>query len=95
MLGLVPFAANAIFLATARIRGQGRRILLVQAAVAVLTLGGSLLLLRSAGSFGVAIAWPLAQTVVAMAVVPMGLWPLLRQAGRGRPTAAAAPRSPS
>ena len=98
MLGLLPFAANAIFLASARIRGQGRRILLVQAAVAVLTLGGSLLLLRSDGIFGVAIAWPLAQTLVAAVVVPLGLWPLLREAGSpasADPTDPTAPASPS
>jgi O-antigen/teichoic acid export membrane protein len=85
MLGLLPFAASAIFLAGARIRGQGRRILAVQASVAMLTLGGSFLLLRSTGILGVAIAWPLAQTLVALAVVPLGLWPLLRQAGRVEP----------
>ena len=95
MLGLVPFAANAIYLAAARIRGQGRRILLIQASVAVLTLGGSLLLLRSAGIFGVAIAWPLAQALVAAVVVPAGLWPLLRQAGHPQPVEPPPSASPS
>jgi len=95
MLGLVPFAANAIYLAAARIRGQGRRILLIQASVAVLTLGGSLLLLHSAGIFGVAIAWPLAQALVAAVVVPGGLWPLLRQAGHPQPVEPPPSASPS
>ena len=78
-LGLIPLAANALFLAIARVRGEGRLILVTQAAIAVLTLAGSALLLEPMGTLGVALAWLVAQTVVAAFAVPLRLWPLIRR----------------
>jgi O-antigen/teichoic acid export membrane protein len=76
-LGLLPLAANALFIAVARVRGEGRLILVTQAVVAFLTLGGSALLLGPVGSAGVAVAWLVAQSAVALFVVPWRLRPLI------------------
>jgi O-antigen/teichoic acid export membrane protein len=76
-LGLLPLAANALFVAVARVRGEGRVILGAQATIATITLGGSALLLGPMGPAGVAIAWLVAQSLVALVVVPWRLWPLI------------------
>jgi len=78
-LGLLPFAANTLFLATARIRARSRDILMVQAAAAVLTLALSGLLLDHMGIAGVTLAWLIAQSLVALVVVPTQLLPILRE----------------
>ncbi len=80
-LGLLPFAANFLFMATARIRARPRAILVVQVVIALLTLAGSGLLLGPMGITGVAFAWLLAQSLVALVVVPSRLLPILREDG--------------
>jgi len=77
-LGLLPFAANTLFLATARIRARSRSILMVQAATALLTLALSGALLGPMGITGVTLAWLIAQTLVAAVVIPTQLLPLVR-----------------
>ena len=77
-LGLLPFAANTLFLATARIRARSRAILVVQAMTAVLTLALSAVLLERIGITGVTLAWLIAQSLVALVVVPTQLLPLVR-----------------
>lgn len=77
-LGLLPFAANTLFMATARIRARSRSILLVQMATALLTLAISGALLGPMGIAGVTLAWLIAQTLVAAVVVPTQLLPLVR-----------------
>ncbi len=77
-LGLLPFAANTLFLATARIQARSRAILVVQIVTSVVTLGLSALLLGPMGIAGVTLAWLIAQTVVAAVIVPTQLLPLIR-----------------
>ena len=77
-LGLLPFAANILFLATARIRARSRAILVVQVSIALVTLAGSAMLLGPLGIAGVTLAWLIAQSLVALVVVPTQLLPLMR-----------------
>lgn len=83
LIAVVPFAANAVFFATCRVRGQGRWILAVQMVAAVITLGGTLPLLGPLGVTGVAIAWLVAQSTVAVATTTLVLWPLVHGARPG------------
>ena len=81
-LGLLPFAANILFLATARIRARSRAILVVQVVTALLTLALSAVLLGRMGIAGVTLAWLVAQSLVALVVVPTQLLPPSSAAGR-------------
>jgi O-antigen/teichoic acid export membrane protein len=83
-LGLLPFAANTLFLATARIRARSREILVVQSVTAALTLALSAALLDRMGIAGVTLAWLIAQGLVALVVVPTQLVPLVRGREAGR-----------
>ena len=79
-VGVLPCAVNTLYLATLRIHGRGRQIMIVQAVLAALTLGGSLLLIGPLQITGVALAWLIAQSSVA-AVVGLGrVWPLISSA---------------
>jgi O-antigen/teichoic acid export membrane protein len=77
-LGLLPFAATTLFLATARIEARSRAILVVQVTTATVTLALSGLLLGPMSITGVTLAWLIAQTLVALVVVPTQLLPLMR-----------------
>lgn len=65
-IAVLPAAVNTLYLATCRIRAQGGEIVRVQAAITVLTLGGAVVALPAAGITGVAVAWLLAQLIVAI-----------------------------
>jgi O-antigen/teichoic acid export membrane protein len=78
-LALLPFAANILFLATARIRARSRAILIVQVTIALVTVAGSAMLLGPMGIAGVTVAWLVAQSLVALVVVPAQLWPIIRE----------------
>ena len=54
---------------------------MVQVVIALLTLAGSGLLLGPMGITGVTFAWLLAQSLVALVVVPSRLLPILREDG--------------
>jgi O-antigen/teichoic acid export membrane protein len=82
-LGLVPMAVNALALAIARVEGRGRDILLIQASIALLTLAVGALLLPLVGLVGVAVAWVVAQSAVAVASWWRELRPVLRSTTRG------------
>lgn len=77
-IGLLPFAANTMFLATSRIRARWRSVVVVQATIAMLTVGLSAMLLGPMGIAGVTLAWLIAQTLVALVLVPTQLLPLVR-----------------
>jgi O-antigen/teichoic acid export membrane protein len=83
-LAVLPYAVNTLFLATSRIQGRGREIVVCQVAIATLAIGGTLLLLGSMGITGVAVAWITSQAVVAVTVGVLRLWPLIAQGGRAR-----------
>jgi len=81
-LALVPFSVNALALALARVAGRGRDILLIQASIALLTLGLASVLLPAIGLVGVAIAWLVAQSSVAVVTFTRRLLPVLRAVPR-------------
>jgi O-antigen/teichoic acid export membrane protein len=82
-LGVLPFAANAIAIAIARIRGKAGEIVLIQLALAISTLGLTAVLLGPMGVSGVTLAWLLAQLGVAIVVGPLRIVPIIR-ASSGR-----------
>ena len=64
-LGVVPYAVVAIGMATARIAGRTRDLIVIQAIVTVIILGGTYALIDRMGITGVAIGWLAGQTAVA------------------------------
>ena len=64
-------------MATLRIQARGGDILRAQAALTLITLGGSVIALPLAGIAGVALAWLVAQSAVSV-VATRRLLPLLR-----------------
>jgi O-antigen/teichoic acid export membrane protein len=63
-------AVSTLYLAIARLHGQGLRILVVEGAQTALLLGGAILLADPLGLDGVAVAWLASSAVVALAVLP-------------------------
>jgi O-antigen/teichoic acid export membrane protein len=76
-LGLIPYAVNILFMAVARVARRGRAIVAVQAALTFLTLLLSIMFLGPFGITGVGLAWLVANALVAVVVIPVGLRPLL------------------
>lgn len=64
-LGALPFTITVVYLSLARVLYLVRRIVIVQATLCALVLGGSYLLLPHYGITGVGIAWLASQTIVA------------------------------
>jgi len=79
-IGLIPYGVIMLYLSVARIRREGRRIVAVQTAVTVLTLGLSVILLPRMGISGVGVAWTTTNSLVAIAVLVFGLRPWLGHA---------------
>jgi O-antigen/teichoic acid export membrane protein len=77
-LGAIPYAARILYLAVARIGGRGRQIMVIQAAASILTVVLALAFVGALGVTGVALGWLLGEACVAVFVVTIGLWPLLR-----------------
>lgn len=90
-LAVLPFSVNALYLATCRIQARGGQIVRAQAALTLLTLGGTVIALPVAGISGVALAWLVAQSAVAI-VAGWRLWSLL---GAGPRKAVAVTSNPS
>lgn len=67
-----------MFVALARLRLRGMEILVAQAALAVISVGVALLLVRPLGLPGVALGWMIANAAVALGTVPR-LWHFLRR----------------
>jgi O-antigen/teichoic acid export membrane protein len=77
-LGCIPFSIRTIYTAVARIDGHGRKILVVQAVVSVLTVAFALAFVGTLGVTGVALGWLIAESVVAVIVGILGVWPTMR-----------------
>jgi O-antigen/teichoic acid export membrane protein/thymidylate kinase len=77
-LAVLPHGVNAIFLSVARVRRQVGRIVVIQGALAGLSLSLSWVLLGPLGILGVGIAWLLAQSLVALVLLVTGLTPMWR-----------------
>ena len=75
-LAVLPHGVNALYLALARVRRQVRRIIVVQATLATITLGVSAVLVGPTGIAGVGIAWLAAQTIVAGILLTTQFLPL-------------------
>jgi O-antigen/teichoic acid export membrane protein len=78
VIGLIPYAVNAVALSVARIRTQSRYALVVQSGIAVLALSATAGLLPAYGIVGVGFAWVAAQTAGAGLALATILRPLLR-----------------
>ncbi len=77
-LGVIPYMVVTICLAAARVQGRSRDLVAIQAALAVLALGGSALLVGPYGITGVGVAMLGARTIMAIILGWTRLWPLLR-----------------
>ena len=82
-LAVIPVAVNTLFMATSRIRGRAREILVVQAVLAILTLAGSAVLIGPLGINGVPLAWLVSQTLVAIVLGIGFLRPMISRASTG------------
>lgn len=80
-LGVIPYVAISAALAVARVRGRSRELLAIQASLAVLTLGGSALLVGPLGLAGVGVAVLVARLLVAGVLVVARIRPLLSAHG--------------
>ncbi len=86
-IGVLPHAVNSVFLGLARIRRQVRWLFAVQAGEAGLFVLLSLLLLRPMGITGVGVAFLIAQSLIAGALMVIGLRPFLMSRSRSREVA--------
>lgn len=77
-LAVLPHGVNVLYLATARVRRQVGRIILVQATLATVSLGASAALLGPLGIAGAGIAWLGTQSAVAAILLTTQLLPLWR-----------------
>jgi O-antigen/teichoic acid export membrane protein len=82
-LSIIPGVVVSVYLSMARVRQELRQIVLVEGAVAGLSLGLSYGLLRPLGVTGVGIAFMISTTLVALALLP-SLWPTVH-AWRSQP----------
>jgi O-antigen/teichoic acid export membrane protein len=92
-LATVPRTLLSMYAAVLRVRRRGRQLLIIQAAVLLLGVGCSVILIVPAGATGVALAWLIAHALVAAVVAPRLLRDLDDRASprsRGRLTRKAA-----
>jgi O-antigen/teichoic acid export membrane protein len=81
-VAVIPLAVNTLYMAMLRIRARGAEILRVQAGLALITLGGSVIALPLAGIAGVAVAWLVGEGTIAI-VATRRLLPLFRSGSSG------------
>ncbi len=79
VLAVIPYGINMLYVGRARLRVAARRIVLVQAAMAGLVLGLTLVLTPRMGIDGVGVACLLGQGAVALVLLATDLRPLLRR----------------
>jgi O-antigen/teichoic acid export membrane protein len=80
VLSVIPYGINMLYIGRARLRVTAPRIVLVQAAVAIIVLGLTLLLIPIMGIDGVGVACLVGQGSVALVLLATALRPLLRPA---------------
>ena len=85
-LAVLPHGVNALYLSVARVRRQVGRVVIVQGALAGLSISLSLVLLGPLGILGVGVAWLVAQSTVALVVLIAGLGPMWRARAAGVPS---------
>jgi O-antigen/teichoic acid export membrane protein len=83
-LGLLPHLLISLSISLARVKNRSRSILFTQAALCILILGLSYLLLPSLGITGVGIAWLVSYTLVAVVLLATQLQNLLFRKGSAR-----------
>jgi O-antigen/teichoic acid export membrane protein len=84
-LSIIPFAVNTLYIGQARLRVSARRIITVQAIIAGLVLGLTVLLMPQIGIDGVGVACLVGQGLVAIILLATTLRPLLTR-GEADPT---------
>lgn len=77
VLAILPYSVNTLFIALLRVTVRPRRIVVIQASLAGLILGFTVLLIRPFGLEGVGIAFLAGQSIVAVVVLATSLRPLL------------------
>lgn len=77
VLAILPYSVNTLFIALNRVTVRPNRIVAIQAALAGLILGFTLLLIRPFGLDGVGLAFLAGQSIVAVVVLATSLRPLL------------------
>jgi O-antigen/teichoic acid export membrane protein len=77
-IGLVPASICILAWGLARVLDHVRTLIVTQAILAVLVLGLSALFIPSMGIKGVGVAWLVSQSIVAVMLVFVELWPALR-----------------
>jgi O-antigen/teichoic acid export membrane protein len=82
-LSVIPYSINLIYFSLARIRARVSGIVVVQAILAVLTLGLSYPLLDALGVTGIGVAWLVSQGSVAIVLLATELRPVLLSRGQG------------
>jgi len=82
-LSVIPYSINLIYFSLARIRARVTGIVIVQATLAVLTLGLSYPLLDRLGVTGIGLAWLISQGAVAIVLLATELRPVLLSRGQG------------
>jgi len=82
-LSVIPYSINLIYFSLARIRARVRGIVIVQATLAVLTLGLSFPLLDRMGVTGIGVATLISQGSVAIVLLATELRPVLLSRGKG------------
>ncbi len=82
-LSVIPYSINLIYFSLARIRARVSGIVIVQAILAVLTLGLSFPLLDRMGVTGIGVATLFSQGSVAIVLLATELRPVLRSRGQG------------
>jgi O-antigen/teichoic acid export membrane protein len=93
VLSVIPYSVNVLYLGLARIRVNGPRIITVQAAIASLILGLSLVLIPTFGVDGIGVAFVVGQGAVAALLLATVLRPLLTS--DGDPTSGRSDQMPS
>lgn len=68
-LAAIPHTVILLGLVTARLQHELKAVIVIQAAISVVTLGTAVMLVERLGSFGAAVGWFAAQTIVAIALL--------------------------
>jgi O-antigen/teichoic acid export membrane protein len=80
VIAILPYSVNTLFIALLRVTVRPRRIVVIQASLAGLILGFTVLLIRPFGLEGVGMAFLAGQSIVAAVVLATSLRPLLVRA---------------
>lgn len=73
-LAALPFVVTAVYSSVLRARGEIRSVIVLEAVMAVVLVGGSILLVDRLGIAGIGWAWLVAHTMAALGIVALAFW---------------------